>query len=307
PMISEIQSDIEKIEAETSDDAFANFNDRTDAIDFIDFHIIDRIEGLLQQFGGNDELIKLRVRANRIKVTLENMDTEMFRKLEAQINNSKDKGFVLRKIIDNFVEECSYDNEQSNTIGYDNLDIFIDRLLSTNAIPEEKKEPEPDMVFYQKTPARIIIELSKKVNHDDFFFDIGSGIGQTVILVNAMRSAKSRGIEFEPSYYNYARELASKFDLDNVEFINEDARKADYSKGTVFFLYTPFIGEMMQDVLALLQKVSLKKVIKIFTYGPCSMKIAEQNWLNCINGKTDNLYKLYEFKSLQSADFPRGL
>lgn len=73
---------------------------------------------------------------------------------------------------------------------------------------------------------------------------------------------------------------------------------ADYSSGTIFFLYTPCIGQMMQEVLALLQKVSHKKTIRIFTYEPYSMTIAGQNWLNCINGNPDKINKLYEFISL---------
>lgn len=301
-MISEIQADMEKMEAETSIYAVANFNHRTDAIDFIDFHIIDRIEGLLQQVQHDDELIKLGIRANSLKDKLEHIDTELFQQLEQQINISKDKGLVVRNIIDDFLKDCRYGGGLSDAIGYDNLDVFINRLLLINTTTEPIREPEPDMVFYQKTPTRIIIELSKRVNPDDVFFDIGSGIGEAVILVNLMSSASSIGIEYEPSYCKSARELASKLDLANVEFINEDARKTDYSRGTIFFLYTPFTGEMMEDVLALLQKESFKKEIRLFTYGPCSTKIAQQNWLYCINGKTDNVYKLYEFKSLQSVN-----
>ena len=56
-VISEIQADIEKIEAETAIYEYANFNARTNAIDFIGFHIVDRIDGLIQEFGQKDELI----------------------------------------------------------------------------------------------------------------------------------------------------------------------------------------------------------------------------------------------------------
>lgn len=302
-MIAEIQSDIEKIEAQTVIYEYSNFNARTDAIDLIDFHILDRIEGLIQQVGYNDELIKLRTHANRLKNNLENIDTEMFRQGEQQIKISKNKGVVFRKIIDDFLNDCHYDENQSDTIGYDNVDIFINRLLSTNTINEAERELEPEMVFYQKTPARIILELSKKLKREDVFFDIGSGIGQAVILVNLISGAKAIGIEFEPSYCNYAKEVASKLHLFNIKFINEDARNIDYSKGTIFFLYTPFFGKIMEDVLALLKKISTKKAIRIFTYGPCSLNITQQNWLHCINGKTDNVNKLYEFKSLQSDNF----
>jgi tetrahydromethanopterin S-methyltransferase subunit G len=297
-MISEIQSDIDQTEAETAIYELANFNIRANAIDFIEFHIIDRIEALIQQAGMNDELFNLKIRANRIKEKLEFIDTEMFRQLKQQISISKDKGFVFRKIIDDFFSSSITNVEHPDVIGYDNLDILINRLLCTGTIPEAKKDLEPEMVFYQKTPARIIFELSKKISREDIFFDIGSGVGQVVILVNLISSAKAIGIEFEPAYCNYAKEVASGLDLVNVLFINENAKDIDYSKGSVFFLYTPFYGQMLKEVLTLLQKHSFKKMIRIFTYGPCSIEIAEQSWLQCINGKADDVYKLYEFNSL---------
>jgi tetrahydromethanopterin S-methyltransferase subunit G len=297
-MISDIQFDIDETEAETAIYEFANFNMRANAIDFIEFHIIDRIESLIQQTGVSNELFNLKIRANRIKEKLENINTEMFRQLEEQIKISRDKGFIFRKMINEFFSSSFVDADHSDLIGYDNLDIFINRLLSTNTIPEPKRGPEPEMVFYQKTPARIIFELSKKINRDDIFFDIGCGVGQVVILVNLISSAKAIGIEFEPAYCKYANEVASRFDLVNVQFINDHAKNIDYSKGSVFFLYTPFYGTMLQEVLSSLQKHSFDKTIRIFTYGPCSIEIAEQTWLECINGKADNIYKLYEFKSL---------
>jgi hypothetical protein len=297
-MISEIRFDIDQIEAQAAICELANFNMRANAIDFIEFHIIDRIEGLMQQAGRNNELFNLKIRAKAIREKLENIDIEMFRALEQQIRISKDSGLAFRKIIDNFFSSFLANTEPADEIGYDNLDIFINRLLSTNTLPEAKKEPEPEMVFYQKTPARIIFELCKKINRDDVFFDIGCGVGQVVILVNLISNAKAIGIEFEPAYCNYAKEITSRFELVNALFINDNAKNIDYSEGSVFFLYTPFYGTMLREVLSLLQKHSVDKTVKIFTYGPCSIKIAEQNWLKCLNGKPDNAYTLYEFKSV---------
>jgi len=297
-MVSEIQLDIEQTEAGTSIYEFKNFNARANAIDFIDFHIIDRIEGLTHHAGQNDELIKLKLRAERLKEKLEDVDTKMFRYMEQQISNSKHKKLVLRTIFEEFLRGFACEDEMPDSIGYDNLDVFLNKLLSANPINETKKELEPGMVFYQKTPARIIVELSKKLSPGDVFFDIGCGVGQVAILVNIISDAKAIGIEFEPSFCNYAKEVASKFDLANVEFINEDARKIDYSEGNIFYLYTPFIGKMLEDVLVLLEKVALSKPIKIFTYGPCSTKIARHHWLSCINGNADNVNVLCEFRSL---------
>jgi SAM-dependent methyltransferase len=304
-MLSEIQSDLEKIETTIDIGENTNFNFRIDSIDFIDFYIIDRVEGLLQTAGQCDDLRTLRLRANQVQSTLETINTTMFHRLERQMNASSDKRLTFQKILDDYRKDATMqsDNEQSNNeqleaVGYDNFDVFINNLLSTSTIIEAEKTLEPEMIYYQKTPARIIMELCKKVHRNDVFFDIGSGLGQVVILVNLMSGAQSIGVEFEPSYCQYAKDIVSKFALTDIEFINADARAVDYSIGTVFFFYTPFIGKMMQDVLGLLQKLAQKKEIRICTYGHCTIKIAQESWLHCIYGNADNIYNLCEFKSV---------
>jgi SAM-dependent methyltransferase len=156
------------------------------------------------------------------------------------------------------------------------------------------------MVFYQKTPARIIFELVEKtfITKDDIFFDLGSGLGQAAILVNLLAGAKARGVEFEPAFCSYAGECAEQLNLPDVSFINADARQTDYSEGTVFFMYTPFKGEILQDVLALLRNESLTRKIKIITYGPCTFQVASEGWLDITVSNNDNIDKPAVFTSI---------
>ena len=184
---------------------------------------------------------------------------------------------------------------------YDETDLFLNNLLSSGAIPDETISRDPEMVFFQKTPARIILELIDKAQFtsQDVFFDIGSGLGQANILVGLMTPATSIGIEFEPAFCRYAQEQAAALNLDNVHFINTDARLADYSKGTVFFMYTPFTGGMLQEFLDRVRLQTKGRKIRLFTYGPCTTEVAEQNWLR---GESDNLgtYKLALFVTTDS-------
>jgi hypothetical protein len=50
-------------------------------------------------------------------------------------------------------------------------------------------------------------------------------------------------------------------------------------------------------MMQLLEQASRDRVIRIFTYGPCSAAVAAENWLQCVNGLPDDPYKLYLFKS----------
>ena len=172
-------------------------------------------------------------------------------------------------------------------------------------MPEPAKELEPEMVFFQKTPARVIFELVE-LSHftkDDVFFDIGAGLGQVALLVNLLAGVAVKGIEFEPAFCDFARGCAAGLNLSNVTFINVDARKADYSEGTIFFMFTPFTGEILQDVLAILRKESLVRRIRIITYGPCTAQVALQSWLHCaspgraIGPDNNEMYQLGFFRS----------
>ena len=99
--------------------------------------------------------------------------------------------------------------------GYDNLDLFINGLFTYRNLPVETKEREPGMIYYQKTPARIIFELVKKAAFQpgDVFYDLGSGLGQATMLVNLLASVISKGVEFEPAYCHYAKTCAAELNL----------------------------------------------------------------------------------------------
>jgi hypothetical protein len=67
-----------------------------------------------------------------------------------------------------------------------------------------------------------------------------------------------------------------------VRFIQGDARSAELSEGTVFYLYTPFTGTMLRDVLNSLRDEAVKREIRVCTFGPCSLVVAEEQWLRVI-------------------------
>jgi len=291
--IKEIISQLQSLDGNQILNKKTNFGPRTDAIDFIDFHIIDRIEGLLYKAEMSENLFNLKDRAQQLKQRLEKIDLCLFCELREKIRTNA----FTHSIWNKYIDYIATDLDQPDKIGYDNLDIFVNGILTPLPVPEATVEREPEMIFYQKTPARIILQLVElaQLTPEDVFFDLGSGLGQAAMLVNLLSGAKAVGIEYEPAYCNYAKTTASNLNLASVEFINADARQADYTPGTVFFMYTPFEGTILQDVLKILQKEAKKRTIHVFTYGPCSLEVANQSWLYCVNGKADNPYVLYRF------------
>lgn len=295
-IIYEIQTAIEAIQKNAVLYQETNFDRRAEAIDSIEFYIIDRIEGLLPTSHPPEELLAIKQKAERVKRQLEAVDERLFQRLRADIRAGASRGADFKALIEAYVGRDASSLRPLDESGYDNLDLFINGLLLSQPIPAETKAREPEMVYYQQTPARIIFELVKKaqLTEGDVFYDLGSGLGQVPILVNLLSGAAAKGIEFEPAYCAYASQCAADLNLSRVAFIQADARTADYSEGTVFFMYTPFEGSMLQEVLARLRKEAQRRRISLFTYGPCTPQVARQSWLK---GVGDHLHKLGTFQS----------
>src|ERR1700712_123041 len=249
--MQEMLSDIDSIGNNQTLYQEKNFNARTEAIDHLDFHIIDRIQARMEKTGQTTQLRDLKQYAEKTKHLLEDVNTRMFSRLRKEISQGAHKGAGLIKLIDEYFDHNLNAFLQQETIGYDNLDIFINGLLSNQRLPVDTKELDPEMVYYQKTPVRIVLAFIQRaeLTATDIFFDLGSGLGQVTILVNLLTSVMSKGVEIDAGFYSYAKACAAELNLHAIEFINHDARAVDYSTATVFFMYTPFEGKILQEVL----------------------------------------------------------
>jgi predicted RNA methylase len=298
------------IEAAEKNDALyeeKNFDKRTDTIDFIGFHIADRLEELLLKSAPTAKLILLKNRAEQLRAELEEVNISLFQQLQENIRTGRYRGIEFKNLIREYFDFQVDQNEPTEQPAYDNLDLFVNGLFPFQSIPDQTKELEPDMVYYQKTPARVVFELVEKsrFTKEDVFFDLGAGLGQTAILVHLLTGIKVRGVEFEPAFCDYAWNGANSLHLPNVAFINMDARNADYSEGTIFFMFTPFGGEILREVLEILKKESVKRKIRIISYGPCTAEVALQSWLHFEN-PNNNMYKLGFFSSLADEESLRS-
>ena len=298
-IVQEIQSEIEAIARGEALYEEANFNDRVEAIDFIEFNIIERIEGLLLTEDQVQELAALKQYAEMVKNQLEETNKNLFQKLRANIRSGLCTGAELRRQLAEYAG-CNSTEIGQDDIGYDSLDAFLSGLLLIEGTPGETKERQPEMVFYQPTPARIVLELIERASlkKEDVFYDVGSGLGHVSMLVDLLSGVRAKGVEFEPAYCDYARQCAKELNLSRVEFINADAREVDYSDGTVFFMYTPFEGRLLQEVLEKLKCESRKRKIRVCTYGPCTLQVSRQSWLKRVDQNGNSVHKLAVFESI---------
>jgi hypothetical protein len=211
---------------------------------------------------------------------MENMDE--LDVLRERVRDGECRGAIFRGMVE---ERISIDHGET---GYDDLDEFVNDLMFVGEMPMHTVELESEMVEYYKTPARIVFELTAHMEFGagDVFYDLGSGLGQVAMLTNLLTGVKARGVEFEPAYSRYAQDCAAGLHLDNVSFVTGDVREMDISDGTIFFLFTPFRGEMLQTVLTKLKTVP--GPVRILACGPCIEEVARQDWLAAVPGSAGN-------------------
>jgi hypothetical protein len=64
-------------------------------------------------------------------------------------------------------------------------------------------------------------------------------------------------------------------------------------------MYTPFEGRLLQQVLEKLHRESRRRMIRLFTYGPCTATVSRQRWLKRLDRQSVNQnYRLGAFNSL---------
>jgi hypothetical protein len=207
------------------------------------------------------------------------VDDVLFARLRERVRGGECRGEAFRTMVSEYVPL------ESDDPGYDHLDLFMNHLFGSREapMPTPTRELEPEMVEYYKTPARVVFDLVGRfdIGADDVFVDLGSGLGQVVLLVNLLTGACARGIEIEPAYCEYARDCASRLGLRDVSFVTADARAADLNSGTVFFLYTPFTGDILRDVLERLRREALMRQVRVIPYGPCTAVVRAASTGNC--------------------------
>ena len=255
--------------------AKSRFAGRAEALDLLEKHVFDRLLYLGEHAPLPLELEALAREAEAVRGRLEADNERFVRRLRRRIRAGRYSPGGLRGALVRCI------GRGDGPGGYDALDQLTASLLGAGAPTDERARLDPEMVRYQPTPARQILRLIDRaaIRPDDVFYDLGSGLGNVVLLVALLCGARARGIEVEPAYCEHARACARDLNVPGVEIIQADARAAPFAEGTVFFLYTPFRGALMRQVLDRLRVEATQRPIRVCTYGPCTAEIADERWL----------------------------
>lgn len=151
--------------------------------------------------------------------------------------------------------------------GDDALELFVDTLLDAGGPLEETLLRDPEHVFYQPTPGRVVLALAAELRPDDVLVDLGAGLGRVVCLAALWAGVRAVGIEREPAYVAHARRSAAALSLDGVDVVEGDLLTAPFD-GDVVFFYTPVRGARLRQLAARLTHHA-GPALRTYAWGPC--------------------------------------
>jgi hypothetical protein len=291
--IEKLRADLANILADKSLFDEVNLHARNEAIVFIKY-----AGDVLSIPGYAESLDHLFQQALKLRDDLTQVNEALFQRVRSDLQKRNFTPESLRAFFDQFTD-YALGNRNEIDYEYDGLDILLEQVLFPTPPPTESRKRATGMIRYEATPARIILEMIDTVKFisDDVFIDIGSGLGFVIMLVNLLTGVKSIGIEYDPVYCAYAQNQASEIGLENVSFINADARNVDLNEGNIFYLFTPFVNEVFDSVLERLRYTSLRKPIHICSYGTITYDLVQLPWLQLIDPAMEHDFKLAIFSS----------
>ncbi len=267
------------------------FLQRLEAVERLEHHVIEGIETLRHGNTSGRELAALRRRADEVLARLRAVDRSMWDRVREEIRSGRLRGEALAQRMAQYAGQGPVHSWRQDPVGYDALDDYLSGLFRVDMVPHETRRRDSEMVFYQPTPSRIVLALvvRGRVTAEDRFYDLGSGLGQVCIITGLLSDARVTGIEYEPTFCEYARRSAEGLGADNVDFVNADVREAYLEDGTFFFMYTPFWGSILREVLDRLMRISRDHPIRLGTYGPCTDIVSSENWLRPVRWRGQDL------------------
>jgi predicted amidohydrolase len=290
--MEQLKNDWDELQKRSDIFTESNLSARTEALEFIKM-----IEDLHRVRSNDQDLKELYRQAAVLRNELEQINSGYFTQLRESIQGGDFNRYQLRERFNQYTDYKSSKPGKPH-YGYEELDGLIAGIFLSKPAPEETLERQPGMVRYQPTPASVILELIDQVDFaGGVFYDLGSGLGQVIGLVNLLTGVRCVGIEYQPAYCDYASQMAEDLGLMDIAFINSNAQDADFSNGCLFFMFNPFGGRIFASVMKKLQAEALDRKIMLCTYGSCKEPIAELPWLKISDPETIHEFKLAVFQS----------
>lgn len=147
-------------------------------------------------------------------------------------------------------------------------DAAVEEFLGIGRLSADATPPGEHLIGHHASGVAQIVRalIEVPVVPADVVIDLGSGLGKFVLLARLLTGATVRGIELQATLVERARRASTRLGID-VEVVEGDARAARIEDGTVFFLYAPFTGPVLEAVALRLRAVARTRAIVVAALG----------------------------------------
>jgi SAM-dependent methyltransferase len=172
---------------------------------------------------------------------------------------------------------------------------IIDRRLNIRTARPLDRRPSiglsssfGDALEYQVVDYQLLRRYMEplRIGPDDVLIDIGCGMGRVLCVFARTRLRKCIGIEISEELASIAKRNARSLHgcRTPIEIRVGDAAEADYSVGTIFWIYNPFGERTMYTVLSGLGEslsVSPRRIQIVYVNPVCEAVFRQFSWLIC--------------------------
>lgn len=129
-------------------------------------------------------------------------------------------------------------------------DHFVEEVLGVAYPPLEEPTLGPELTPYMPSAYAEIMHAidATGLARGQRFLDVGAGLGKAVLLAELLTDAECTGLELDPVLAAEANEAARALVL-RARIADGDARTAPLPRADVVFMYLPFRGTVLAEVL----------------------------------------------------------
>lgn len=147
-------------------------------------------------------------------------------------------------------------------------DAAVERLLGIHDPPPGALDARGDLVGYVPSGVSAIVRAAVEVPilASDLFVDLGAGLGKVTMVMELLTGARTRGVELQPELARRGQERAARLGLE-ASCEAGDARRAELGDATVIYLYLPFTGATLDEVMERIRREALRRPLVVCALG----------------------------------------
>ncbi len=140
---------------------------------------------------------RIHGRAKALQIRLEAANADLYQSVRSEIVRGS-APHTLHQWLHNSTSQYESGSPLPG-MGFDWRDELVSSILQFSEPGELDRYRLPEMVPFQPTPVRHILDLidASSLSEDDVFVDLGSGLGHVPLLVSMLTGVRSVGIEFQ--------------------------------------------------------------------------------------------------------------